>query len=382
MDCRKLFEVIDGLSGEYLDILEDVCNIESPTSCKEGVDAVGSYFVKMAEKRAWKIEVLKQELAGDVICITLNPDSEGKPISVSGHIDTVHPIGSFGNPAVRRDEKNMYGPGVMDCKGGVVAAFLALDALEKCGFERRPVKLLLQTDEETSSRTSNKATIEYICKEAENSVAFLNLEGYKNGTAVLIRKGILKYCFTVRGKAGHASRCFDASSAIAEAAHKILQLEEMKDPYGITCNCGIISGGTVINTVPELCTFGVDVRFSNDEELKLARERIIAIAEDTKISGCSCEVQELSCRPAMPYAEMNNELLEKMNDIYEKNGLPVLKARSCLSGSDAAYTTMYGIPTVDCIGTEGGNIHSTDEYMYLTSLAESAKRIASVIYCI
>ena len=50
----------------------------------------------------------------------------------------------------------MYGPGVMDCKGGIVAAIMAMEALEKCGFTERPVQLLLQSDEENGSATSNK----------------------------------------------------------------------------------------------------------------------------------------------------------------------------------------------------------------------------------
>lgn len=380
--CERVLEKIDQLSERYLDVLEDVCNIESPTANKVAVDAVGSYFVKMAKKFGWCVETFEQAVAGDVICITLNPDANEAPISVSGHIDTVHPIGAFGNPPVRRDAENMYGPGVMDCKGGAVAALLAMEALDRCGFKKRPVRLLLQTDEETGSATSGKATINYICQKSKDSVAFLNLEGHKSGTAVLIRKGILRYRFTVRGRALHSSRCFDGANAIAEAAYKIIELEKMKDPAGLTCNCGVISGGTTANSVAESCEFYADIRFSNSEELIKARETVKKIAEESKVEGSSCELFEFSYRPAMPYSEKNNALLEKMNEIYKSCDLPLLKARSCLSGSDAAYVTESGIPCVDCIGTEGSNIHSVDEYIRLESLAESAKRIAAVIYCI
>ena len=62
--------------------------------------------------------------------------------------------------------------------------------------------------------------------------------------------------------------------------------------------------------------------------------------------------------------------------------MPVLEARKCLSGADAANITEVGIPCIDCIGTEGSNIHSVDEYIELKSLAESAKRIGAVVYCI
>ena len=81
----------------YVDIWEDVCNIESPSSDKCAVDRVSDYFCVMAESHDWKIEKYPQEKFGDVICITLNPDSKKAPIALSGHMDTVHPVGLFGS---------------------------------------------------------------------------------------------------------------------------------------------------------------------------------------------------------------------------------------------------------------------------------------------
>ena len=146
MKCEKLFAMIDSLYDEYLDVWEAICNIESPTRHKEGVDAAAGLLTDMARARGWQVETVPCEKAGDAVCITLNPEAEAAPISISGHLDTVHPIGSFGTPAVHRDAEKIYGPGVNDCKGGVVAGFLAMDALDRIGFRARPVQLLLQTD--------------------------------------------------------------------------------------------------------------------------------------------------------------------------------------------------------------------------------------------
>lgn len=382
MLCKRLFETIEESNEQYLKILETVCNIESPTTFKKGVDDVGAYLLDIAKGFGWQTEVFKQEISGDVVCITLNPEASGEPICVSGHMDTVHPVGSFGTPAVKRDEENMYGPGVMDCKGGIVAALMAMDALEKCGFNSRPVHLLLQSDEENGSATSDKKTIEYICKKAEGSIAFLNLEGFKGNTAVLQRKGILTYRFTVYGKAMHAARCAEAANAVAEAAYKIIELEKMKNPAGVTCNCGVIKGGTASNTVAEECEFYADIRFATQNEIETVREKVQEIADKSTVAGCSCKLEEVNIRPAMELTERNIKLLERMNEIYKENLLPVLIGRLCLSGSDAAYVTEHGIPCVDNLGTEGGNIHSINEYIRLNSLAESAKRIAALIYCI
>lgn len=162
MKCKALFEQIDALNSKYISIWEECCNIESPTKYKAGVDAVGNYFAALAHAQGWKVERFEHDKAGDVICITMNPDADAAPICFSGHMDTVHPVGSFGTPAVRIEGDKIYGPGVEDCKGGIVAGFLAMEALQKEGFTERPVMMLLQSDEEVGSAISDKATIGYM----------------------------------------------------------------------------------------------------------------------------------------------------------------------------------------------------------------------------
>ena len=218
MQCDRLFEVIDSLEEKYINIWEDVCNIESPTSYKPGIDKVGEYFIKIAKAKNWKIEVL--------------------------------------------------------------------------------------------------------------------------------------------------------------------ELEKLKNDDGITCNCGVITGGTVPNAVAAECSFFADIRFKDKEEFDKAIEIVHNVADNTTIDGCCCDVEQVSYRPAMPLTDVNIMLLDKINAIYKLNDLAVLKKGSTLAGSDAAYITQIAVPCVDCVGVEGENIHSVNEFAKLKSLKEAAKRLASVAYCI
>ena len=378
MDYGKVFSVIDEYSAEYLDLLEEACLIESPTALKEKVDEVARLLADKGASLGFSVDVYPIKNAGDVVTITMNPTAEGAPLTLSGHLDTVHPVGLFGTPAVRRDEENMYGPGVVDCKGGVVSALLAMAALAKCGFDKRPIRLIMQTDEENGSRSSGGATINYMCESSLGSTAFLNLEGHSKGKVVLTRKGIIRYLITVHGIATHSSTCGGGANAITEAAYKIIELEKMKDADGLTCNCGTISGGTVANTVAELCSFTADIRFATAEQAEEAHRTVARVTETVNVKGCHSEAEQLSFRPAMEPSEKNNALLDKMNAIYARLGLPVLEPHFGSGGSDAANLTVAGVPAVDCLGTEGGGIHSAREYMKLSSLASSAKRIAAL----
>lgn len=378
MEFKKISKKIDELNGQYIRIWEDVCNLESPTADKKRVDAVGEYFLKMAKDRGWKIETEEYAQAGNAICITLNPDVDAAPVAISGHIDTVHPVGLFGTPAVRMDEEKIYGPGVTDCKGGVVAGFLAMDALYRCGFSDRPVKLIIQTDEETSSKQSQKKSIDFMCRMAKGAAAFLNAETNLDNKVVLARKGIARYRLVISGRSAHSSKCPEGANAIAEAAHKILELEKLKDIGNLTCNCGVIRGGTVGNTVPDHCEFIADIRFATQEDYTQVEQLVQKVTDTVYIPGCSCRVEKVSFRPAMSLCDRNVKLLEDMNRIFTQVGLSKVEMKKETGGSDAAYTTIAGIPTVDSIGVLGGRTHSPEEFAYLKSLAEAAKRYAAV----
>ncbi len=382
MKCEKLFETIEVLNEEYIQFLIDICNIESPTEYKEGVDKVGQYISKRAEEKGWIVESQKQEVSGDCICITMNPDAPGAPVCFSGHMDTVHPVGSFGEVLIKRDDRKIYGPGVLDCKGGIAASFMAMDALEKCGFKERPIKLILQSDEENGSRNSNKTTVEYMYEKAKGCIAFLNTEMFRKGGLIVARKGIAKYKIEVTGKAAHASACYKGASAICEAAEKIIRLEKYKDKDAITCNCGLINGGTAENTVPDSCTFTVDCRFNSEEQRKQIDKIVNDIVNTSYVEGTSSKIIGGGFRCSMDKTEANLELFDKITKIYSENKLPKMKAILALGGADSADMTQKGITCLDGLGTEGGGLHAPDEFIYTKSLVQSAKRLAAVAYCI
>ena len=380
--CCELFERIDEIQKEYVNFLGDICKIESPTDYKEGVDKCGKYIIDKAVERGWKIAVQKQEISGDAICITMNPDAKGEPVCYSGHIDTVHAVGLFGENPVRIEGDRLYGPGAVDCKGGIAASFCAMAALEDVGFTSRPVKLIIQSDEENGSRFSNKTTVDFMEQSAKGCIAFLNTEKFFPGKSTCLRKGIVKYRFEIEGKAIHASKCFEGASAVCEAAYKIIELEKMKDNEGLTCNCGLINGGTSENTVPEKCVFTADIRFPDADAMNKADKFVREIAAKSFVDGTKCTVTQASMRVAMPKSEANLKLLEKINDIFSENDIPTLEAVFSFGGSDAADMTTRGITCLDSFGIEGENAHKINEYAIISSIAESAKRLAAIAYCI
>lgn len=371
--------IIESKVPQYRKIWEEICNIESPTAYKEGVDAVGAYITNWAKEKGFQVTSLPQEVSGDPLCITINADVDAPAVSLGCHMDTVHPVGTFGTPAVRVEGDMIYGPGVCDCKGCVTMGMMALDVLAESGYRARPVKLFIDSDEETGSMGSKKATINWMCDQSKESVAFLNLEASTPGKVVLVRKGIARFRFTVHGKKAHSGACYTGANAINQAAHMIIELEKFKDPEGLTCNCGMINGGTTPNTVPGECTFVADFRYSTDEERAIAQAAVEKVASTEYVAGCSADWEQMSYRVAMPLNNRNLALLDKVNKILANAGMETLEWSSQQGGSDANDATSAGIPAIDNLGIWGGNVHSNAEFARLDSLAPCVKQLLTII---
>ena len=61
MNVQEFFSTVDSLAPNYLRIWEDLVNIESPTTYKAGVDAVGKYAASYAESLGFESETLPFE---------------------------------------------------------------------------------------------------------------------------------------------------------------------------------------------------------------------------------------------------------------------------------------------------------------------------------
>ena len=378
---KKFFERLDSLENEYVEFLAELCKIESPTEDKAAVDEAGCFIIRKAEELGFSVKVKEEPKSGNPFVITMNGDVKQRALVYSAHVDTVHPKGAFGKDIVKIENGIMYGPGVVDCKGGIAAALYAMAALKDLGYTKRPLKLIIQTDEEVSSKSSEKRTVDFMYENSKGCTAFLNLEGHKPGYVTVERKGILRYDVEITGVARHASECFEGVSAVKEAAYKIIELEKMQQDGGITFNVGKISGGTTTNTVPEKCCFTLDIRFRNESDRELAVKRTMDILSRKYLENTETRVSLFSERVAMERSAEVLGVYRRLNKALERSTLEPLLENSRAGGSDAADMATRGVPAVDSLGTTGGYIHSRKEYAYISSLKKSAKMlVAAALY--
>ncbi|MBQ6183451.1 MAG: M20/M25/M40 family metallo-hydrolase [Clostridia bacterium] len=376
---KELFSQIDSLAGGYKEFLKEICSIESKSEDKEGVDAVCTAVCEKARALGFGVKRRRIENAGDVASITYENGGKLPPVCISAHMDTVFAKGEFGYPPVKEEDGRLKGPGVIDCKGGIAVGMLVLESLKRAGYSERPVKLILQSDEEVESVNSGMETIRFMLEESAGASAFFNCECREEGKLTTGRKGIIRLYLEVKGRAAHAGDYFEGRSAIREAAYKIIELEQKSVKDGITYNCGVIEGGTALNVVPDICRVYIDVRIRSTAEYDYAMSVLEEVASHVCVEGTVCRVVKISDRKPMERTEANVKLFEHINAVAQKYGFGEMKEFYSNGGSDAAYTTLAGIPTVDDIGPIGDNYHTKDEWCDISSIAGSAKLIAASI---
>ena len=367
-----LESAIKRLCPDYLEFWKTICRMETPSHSKPALDALVDYLERFAKEKGYTVTRQVFAEAGDFLRIDLPGDDRPAAVLMS-HMDTVHEIGAFGSDPVRVEGEYLWGPGVNDCKGGIAMAMLVLEALKESGVAHPPVRVLFTSDEEISGRLSGQAGKDYFFTETKGAAFVLNGEPSAPGKLTVGRKGIANLTLTITGQAAHAgANYFRGASALREASHKLLAMESLSREDGCTFNCGTLTGGTKPNIVPQQCIMEVDVRAFSNEALMDAVEQVKVIAATAYVPGTSCTVTVNSIRPPMEATEKNMALFDRINALAQRHGLAPLTSRCTGGGSDAAYTTLAGIPTVCSAGPVGYDFHTSSERALIPSLESQA----------
>lgn len=328
-----------------------------------------------------KTRIVEHENAGNAVVSEFG-DCKNKPFVIfTGHLDTVFddPETTKKRPFTIKDG-TAYGPGVLDMKGGITIAIHALQALQSVNFDKYAVKVIIAGDEEVGHKYS--AFGDFAMEEAKGAAYAFNFEtGFMDDSLVLARKGV--YCFAMEafGRGAHVGNApEEGRSAIKELAYKILDIEALTDwSKGLNLNVGVIEGGTVHNSAPAYAKMIVDMRFTDPAMLEAMKAKFQEINDKVYVDGVTCKMTPVSLMQPMVELESSKELFELVKKVYEAEGFGSPKAITVGGGSDSAYTTMVGVPTVCAMGVKGGRNHTVDEFADVESLFMRAKLMCAVM---
>ncbi len=375
---KKIFDFIDAHRDEMLDFWREMVNMESGSQDKEGIDAVAARFQQVLSGAGASVRIIEMEKAGNMLVGAMGAERANPPVLFMGHMDTVFSKGTVAKRPFTIKDGKAYGPGVLDMKGGIVAAIYAIKALNAAGYERRPLKMILAGDEEVAHVNSNAADI--FMSEAKGAVAAFNCEtGFVDDAIVVGRKGTAVFELEVKGVAVHAgNEPENGRSAILEIAHKVIDIQNLTNwDTGTTFNVGVIQGGTVPNAVPGYAKIVVDIRYLDPESLPDIRRQIEEVAAKTYVQGTSTTVVQVPGIAPMKTTDGVRELFAIVKKTYEENGWGEPYGKLVGGGSDSAYSVIAGVPTVCAMGVKGGRNHSPEEFAIVETLFERAKLLAA-----
>jgi glutamate carboxypeptidase len=359
-------------ADEVLAGIVEWVSIESPSHDAKSVNRVVDHVEKQFGDLGLKLDRTPGvDGFGDILECRTTPEmsqqADGKGILVLAHLDTVHPIGMIEKDLrIRREGDSIFGPGIYDMKAGGYIAYYALRHLIRQGRKTRlPVTFLFIPEEEVGSPTS-RARIEEAAR--GHKYALVMEPGRDGDKVVTSRKGVGRFTLTVRGAASHAGvRHEDGRSAIHEMARQILRIEARTDyARGITCNVGLIQGGTGVNVVPAECRVEVDLRVPSPqlaEEMTHWFLNLEPIGKDVTL-----EVTGEMNRPPYQKDAGISSLFGKAQAIYREIGKELHDVPLTGGGSDGNFTAALGIPTLDGLGADGKGAHAAYEQIYYSSL--------------
>jgi len=358
-----------------LDFLEQMVNMDSPSTDKAMVDRLARFVGSRFEEIGGVVDYVPAERFGDHLRVRFGRTTSDS-ILLLGHTDTVFGPGEAAKRRFKIQDGKATGPGVFDMKAGILLMWSALRAhFQSQGSAERSITVLLPSDEEVGSTTSRQL----LESEARSARAVLVLEPSLPGGALkTARKGVGRFTIKAIGRAAHAG--IDPAkgiNAIEEIARQVLAIHALNDArLGTTVNVGLIQGGTRSNVVPAEAGVEVDVRAATMAEASRAAKAIQSL--QPKLHGARLEIRGGFNRPPMERTEATVRLFEEAKRIGAQLGMQIEEG-STGGASDGNFTSALGVPTLDGLGAVGDGAHAIDEYVDIDSLPRRAALVAGLI---
>ena len=363
-----------------LQFTERLVNQDSPATEPANIQQAVALVQAKMEALHMTVHQLNANHPGTILIGELPGTLPGRPVILSGHLDTVFPTGTAAQRPFTTTQSLMSGPGIFDMKPGLTMGLFAIQALQALQLPHRAIRMLVITDEEKIHRDSTAD--QALAQAAQGADFALNLEGSAalNQVTTTTRGGMIVEV-AVQGQAAHSGAAPEAGrSAILELAHQIIQLEALSDlTAGLHVNCGTITGGSSENIIPDFAKTQLGVRFKTNAQREHLLAQIQAIAATPTVAGTQTTVTVKTKIDSLEPTTDSQTLLQIADQHAQTIGIGPLAAIASGGASDAGIIAAQGIPTLDGLGIVGGKAHTKDEFAVVESLLPRTQLIAALL---
>ena len=300
----------------------------------------------------------------------------------AAHMDTVHPMNTS-LKVTRKNDGTLHAPGVFDNSASVVNMLQAARAMHAAKVRTRGDIILLFTVQEELGLKGMYYWLDKNKKVADMLVALDGGLGPVNYGALGIYWS--KMQFTAAG--AHTKNSRDQPNPARAAAQCITDIYTVPLPASRTRRSiavynvgGMMTGGNVVNAIPQEVTFTVDLRTVDPDLLNRSTRQILAKCEAA--AGAQGRLRARihpavrGGRPARAAADRREHpLVQTAIDVLGTSASSCRRARSRATGStDANAGVVQGIPSISVGRSRGGDQHTLQEWATLRGARSGRSR--------
>lgn len=320
----------------------------------------------------------------------------GKSLLLNGHIDVV-PVGdrqqwNHSPFSGMIEDGKLYGRGVTDMKGGLVAMLIAVECIQAFHIPLKGDVIFQSVVEEESGGAGTLSAL---------------IRGYVADGAIIPeptdlrifpkQQGSIWFRIVVKGKSAHGGTRYEGVSAIEKSMvvlEAIQQLEKVRNmkitdplydnvPIPIPINLGTIQGGDWPSTVPDQVEITGRMGVAPEEVIQDAQgEMVMALQgiEEDWFKENPLVLQWYGARWLPSTLEENHPLLGELKSSYQKllGQQPVIEASPW--GTDGGLLNKVGnIPVVVFGPGITGMAHYPNEYIELNQIGQCALVLVDTI---
>jgi acetylornithine deacetylase/succinyl-diaminopimelate desuccinylase family protein len=360
--------------------------------------AVANYirdYLKEAGINAWTKEVID----GRPNVIARFGKGNGKRLLLTGHIDTVPPMGMSDPFTPKLIDGKLYGRGIADMTSGIIGMMYALIVLNKAGIELNgEVVFLGAIDEESNSSYGTRDW-------AKDGHADMAIVGEPTNLQIVSAHNAIHWFeIDITGHTAHSSVPYQGQNAIYKASQIIEAVQKKLVPrldqrHHCLTGCSTVNVGQIIGgcdsgidqlkrdgemkftgIVPNKCTIYLDRRWIPGETYQNVYQELVDLVREVESLEPKCDIQVKSMEfsekfPHPPiYTEDNHPLIKTLSSAIEAVTGKKEKPTGVKYWTDGGILQgEAGIPTV-VLGP--GNIeqaHGDHEYVYFDEIVKAVK---------
>ena len=380
-------------NAKIIDLLSQLISFDT-TSCNSNlnlIDFTQNYLQKRGIKSEFAFDESKQK--ANLFATIAGPENI-PGIVFSGHTDVVPVTDQNWTKSPFKsliENDKLYGRGSTDMKGFIAVCLALTEEIQQADL-KQPIHFAFSYDEEVGC-LGVRTLLEKL-KQREFIPSACIVGEPTSMQTIRAHKGKISQRCHVHGHSCHSSRIDEGLNAVEYAAQIITYLHELSlrieqdgpfdeefTPSYTSVHTGPVNGGTVLNIVPEYCTFDFEFRNIPEhngqklfQEVKDYAEKSLLPRMKKKNLKAKIEFQELSEIPAF-----NSQTDLPLTQLCLSLS-PFDTAGKISFGTEAGLFQNLGMQAIVCGPGDINQAHKPDEFIELSQLQACNRFLKQTIH--